>query len=100
MSHLVVSGVEIPDDQGRGRALKYPFQTMEVGSCIELFDAKELAAARNAAWREKKRNPSFNYTAISYGPDSKERPHTSTGHRLEHDERRVYGRLWRIEPEE
>lgn len=100
MSHQVVSGLSIPDDKGRGRTLKYPFAKMEVGSCIELFDEKSLAAARNAAWREKKRNPSFNYTAIAYGPGSQEPPHTANGYRMENDTRRVFGRLWRIEPEE
>ena len=100
MSHYVIDGVNIPDDKGRGRTLKYPFAKMEVGSCIELFDEKSLAAARNAAWREKKRNPSFNYTAIAYGSDSNEVPHSPDGKPLPGDERRVYGRLWRVAAED
>jgi hypothetical protein len=98
MTHQVVSDVPIPDDKGRGHKLKYPFQRMAVGTCIELFDEKSLAAARNAAWREKKRNPEFNYTAIAYGPDSGEIARDADGN-IQVPAIPVYGRLWRIAAE-
>ena len=62
-----VSNIPIPATVGRGgRELKYPFRTMGIGDCIELFSKKELASARNAAYREKQRNTDFNYGAVEY----------------------------------
>lgn len=95
-----VRGLSVPAVIGRrgGRAPKYPFRTMAIGDCIELFSAKELAAARNAAYREKQKNPGFNYGAVEYGEGADEWEHDNTGKRLRNG-RRVYGRLWRMDPE-
>ncbi len=97
MEHRVVKSVPIPNYAGgQGRAYKYPFRDMAVGACIELFDEKSLAAARNAAWREKRRNPEFNYTAIALPENSNEVESDERGKPIEGG-RRVYGRLWRTE---
>jgi len=83
---------------GGGREPKYPFRTMAIGDCIELFSAKELASARNAAYREKQKNPQFNYGACQYGEDADEWERGENGG-LKKNGRKVYGRLWRVEPE-
>ena len=88
MSHEIVPNVPIPEGNA-ARSYKYPFREMAVGDCIELFDERQMAAARNAAWREKKRTSDFNYTAVVYGHSSNE----------SRDGRNVYGRLWRIAAE-
>lgn len=94
-----VKNVPIPPVIGRGgREPKYPFRNMAIGECIELFTAKELASARNAAYREKQKNPEFNYGAVEYGKDADEWERDETGD-IKPKARRVYGRLWRVDPE-
>ena len=95
----VINNVPVPDKVGRGgREPKYPFRTMTVGQCIDLFSEKELAAARNAAYREKQRNPEFNYGAVDYSARI-EHERDESGDVIEGG-RRVYGRLWRVPVDE
>lgn len=94
----VVNNVPVPDKVGRGgREPKYPFRDMQIGQCIEFFSERELAAARNAAYREKQRNPEFNYGAVVCKQEEYERDETGD---IKPDARRVYGRLWRLDPED
>jgi hypothetical protein len=100
MSQLpTVKNIPVPPVIGRGgREPKYPFRTMAIGDCIELFTEKELAAARNAAYREKQKNPDWNYGAVEYGPNSEEWERDDRGN-VRPQGRRVYGRLWRVAPD-
>lgn len=95
-----IKGVPIPPQVGRGgvRARKYPFDTMSVGDCIELFSKQELANARNAAYREKQRNSLFNYGAVEYPDNVTEWERDEDGDEIPGG-RQVIGRLWRVEPE-
>jgi hypothetical protein len=94
-----VKNIPVPPVIGKGgREPKYPFRTMAIGECIELFTDKELASARNAAYREKQKNPEFNYGAVEYGPDADEWERDESG-AVKREGRRVYGRLWRVDPE-
>ena len=78
----IQKGVPIPTAVGRGaRESKYPFADMEIGDSFAVHDAKQLQSARNAAYQYKRKNPDFNYGAMS-NP-------TGTG--------QPGGRLWRIE---
>lgn len=93
----IVNNVPLPKTIGRGgREMKYPFREMEVGQCFDLFDEKAMAAARNAAYREKQRTPEFNYGAVVYGPDSEELERDEQGNIIANG-RYVYGRLWRVQ---
>ena len=96
----IINNIPVPDILGRGgREPRYPFRKMRVGQCIDLFTEKELAAARNAAYREKQRNPNFNYGAVEYGPNSVEYERDEEGDVMPNG-RIVYGRLWRVPLEE
>jgi hypothetical protein len=69
---------------------------MAIGQAFDLYDEKALAAARNAAYREKVRFPDdFNYGAVEYGPNSTEPERDEAGDIIQNG-RLVYGRLWRV----
>lgn len=96
----LIDNVPIPDAVGRGgREPKYPFRTMQIGQCFDLFTEKALASARNAAYREKQRNPDFNYGAVEYGQYSIEFERDEAGDIIDGG-RRVWGRLWRVPTDE
>ena len=100
MKYKLIDNIPVPYTVGKGgRSPSYPFRTMKVGQCFELFTKKEMNAARNAAYREKVRNPSFNYGAVEYGEASQEYERDEEGDVLANP-RRVWGRLWRVPAEE
>jgi hypothetical protein len=98
--YQLIDNIPVPESVGRGgREPKYPFRRMQIGQCFDLFTAKELASARNAAYREKQRNPDFNYGAVEYGDDSMEVERDDAGDAIPGG-RIVYGRLWRVPADE
>lgn len=99
-SFTLIDNIPVPDTVGRGgREPKYPFRTMAIGQSFDLFDEKALASARNAAYREKQRNPDFNYGAVEYGEHGGEVERDEAGDIKEFG-RPVYGRLWRVPVDE
>ena len=70
----------------------------ELARQYALLGHRVCASARNAAYREKQKNPEFNYGAVEYGEDADEWERTESG-QMRRNGRRVYGRLWRVDPE-